>query len=454
MCPIIIDRSIRRLTENLKKKEARLRVVSTYVIPNSFQICYTFCGLGLIECQGTVCATNLECMDVRNADAKTDEDIFGMKRIQKRLQKIMGILGLMVMCIVFFSVPPTAHGFYASTTKELGLLLKRIDKPQWKIGYNFTADCPEAFRQQDEQIKETIVKALQTWLQPLRERHPNKQFTDDFLLIRLPDFVECEEDKPSLNQLDARITFDCKGKGRSFAARSLGSAPDLCIKMHKEVGIHWSWITVLVHELGHAFGLEDIYVEGLRQSTGGLAGTIGKQPASIMASFFESDAPFAIGKDDINGIIYLYKYLHEDHPAGDCFFPDYVRVEWDGRCCPKYPLIFEAKHGTLETVRRILRDDPTLDLNARDSQGMTALHHAVQQGSTEMVKTLLAQAGIKVNLLNGHRRTPAQLARVLQQIHLAKRIEAHPTAKWHPVAWDVSPKGSLTTTWGALKRAW
>ena len=393
---------------------------------------------------------------MRNANAKTDKDIFGMQGIQQRLQKIMGILGLMVMCGLFFSLPPTAHGFIASMTKELGLLLKRIDKPQWKIGYNFTVDCPAAFRQQEEQIKGAIVKALQSWLQPLRKRYPNRQFTDDFLFLRQPDFVECQEDKPSLNQLDIRITFDCKGKGRSFAVRSLGSAPDLCIKMAKPVGVHRDLVYPLVHELGHAFGLEDIYVEGLRQSTGGLAFTRGKQPASVMASvnhhlFIHS--PFGLGEDDKNGIIYLYKYLHEDHPADDCFFPDYVRVEWDGRCCPKYPLIFEAKYGVFETVGQILIDDPTLDLNARDSSGFTALHHAVQRGNAEIVEALLAQAGIKVNLLNGQRRTPAQLARVLKQIQLAKRIEAHPTAKWHPVAWDVSPKGSLTTTWGALKRA-
>lgn len=256
-----------------------------------------------------------------------------MQRVQKRLQKIKGILVLIVMCSLFFNLPPTAQGFIASTTKELGLLLKRIDKPQWKIGYNFTADCPEAFRQQEEQLKQVIVKALQAWLQPLRERYPNRHFTDDFLFLRQPDFVKCEEDRPSLNQLDTRITFDCKGKGRSFAAISLGAAPDLCIKTQEEVGIHWSWIFALVHELGHAL-----------------------------------------------------------------------------------------------------------------------LHYAVQRGEAEMMKTLLAQAGIKVNLLNGHRRTPAQLARVLKQIQFAKMIEAHPTAKWHPVAWDVSPKGRLTTTWGALKR--
>ncbi|RKU15440.1 hypothetical protein C6500_19855 [Candidatus Poribacteria bacterium] len=119
---------------------------------------------------------------------------------------------------------------------------------------------------------------------------------------------------------------------------------------------------------------------------------------------------------------------------------------------PQVPMNFRGQAWFFQTVEQILIDDPTLDLNARDSQGMTALHYAVQRGSAEMVKTLLAQAGIKVNLLNGHRRTPAQLARVLKQIHLAKMINAHPSAKWPLIAWDVSPKGSLTTTWGALKR--
>ncbi len=378
-----------------------------------------------------------------------------MRWRQKHLQTINRLLVLAVMCGLFFSIPPTAQGFLARTSKALDILLDKIDRPQWKIGYNFTVDCPDAFRQQEEQLKEAITKALEAWLQPLRERYPNRQFTDDFLLIKLPDVAACEEDRLALRELDTRITFDCMENAiMSFARIALaGKAPDLCIRKEEGVVIRWSLIANLVHELGHAFGLGDTYVRGRVQSTGGLAHTMGKQPSSVMAGIHDNDA-FALGQDDKNGIIYLYKYLHEDHPAGDCFFPDYVRVERDGICRPKYPLIFEAKHGAFETVEQILIDDPTLDLNARDSQGMTALHYAVQRGSAEMVETLLAQAGIKVNLLNGHKRTPAQLARVLHQIHLAKRIEAHPTAKWHPVAWDVSPKSSLTTTWGALKRAW
>ena len=134
------------------------------------------------------------------------------------------------------------------------------------------------------------------------------------------------------------------------------------------------------------------------------------------------------------------------------FFPDYIHVEWKGRCQLKYPLIFEAKHGVFQAVEQIIIDDPALDLNARDSQGMTALHYAVQRGSTEMVKTLLAQATIKVNLLNKDKRTPAQLARELRHVNLAKLIEAHPTAEHHPIAWTVERAWTLATRWGAVKR--
>ena len=126
---------------------------------------------------------------------------------------------------------------------------------------------------------------------------------------------------------------------------------------------------------------------------------------------------------------------------------------WKGSCRPKYPLIFEAKHGLPKTVKLILLDDPTLDLNARDGAGMTALHYAVQRADTEMVKALLAQANIKVNLLNKEGRTPAQLAKQLRLARLVLMIEEHPTAKRRPLPWTVERAWTLTTTWGALKRA-
>ena len=112
----------------------------------------------------------------------------------------------------------------------------------------------------------------------------------------------------------------------------------------------------------------------------------GKQPSSIMAGLLAVEPPRVhpyLKEDDKNGIVWLYKYYHEDHPADDCFFPDYVPVLFEGVaiCEPRNPLIFEAKHGAFVTVRDILRQDPNLDRNARDVGGNTALHYAVKHNN-------------------------------------------------------------------------
>ena len=387
------------------------------------------------------------------------------KHDMKCLRILHLIFALVLMSGLFFNITPTAQGFSAWTSKESNTLLSVIDKPQWRIAYSFVADCPDDFRQKEAELKELITETLQLWLQPLREWYPDREFTDNFVFVRMPDVAACGVARRGRQEGDLRITFDCKLDGPSFALMPIGkSIPYLCIKTSKigreKMGL--GIISALIHEVGHAFGLKDIYVEeGKRVSTGGHTGTKGKQPASVMSGilFGTVDSP-QLGADDKNGIIYLYKYLYEDHPANDCFFPDYVRVAHDGSCEPKYPLIFEVKHGgdihTLNgdpnTVEWVLRGDPTLDINARDASGFTALHHAVQCGDSKIVKALLAQVGIKANLLNTHKRTPAQLARILKHTQLAKMIEAHPSSKRPPIAWDVAPKGKLTTTWGHLKK--
>lgn len=357
---------------------------------------------------------------------------------------------------VFLSMPSTTHGFIAMAG-TYNILIKKVHEPQWRIGYNFTLGCAAAFELKGEdKLKAEVTKSLQVWLQPLREWYPNKAFTDDFVFVRMPDIKKCFDDREQREQVDLRITFGCK-PGRTSVLVSAIVAPDVC--MQTGTDINKRFIVALVHELGHAFGLDDTYVRGTQSSTGGLAITIGKQPSSIMSAKLgvrqQRQFPY-IKEDDKNGIIYLYKYYHEDHPAGDCFFSDYVSVEANLKtmqaCEPRYPLIFEVRYASDMLVEEILRDDPALDINAQDASGFTALHHAVQQGSIKMVKALLAQAGIRANLLNTHKRTPAQLARILKQTDIAKRIEAHPTANWHPVAWDVAPKDKLTTTWGHLKK--
>ena len=315
-----------------------------------------------------------------------------------------------------------------------------------------------------------IITTVQTWLQPLRERYPDRQFTDDFLLVRMPDIETCADEEFNhhlFGEVDVRIVFDCKDAIRRPFARLGGGkdVPGVCITRMGEIGelMMRSIFGTLVHEVGHTFGLDDTYVlRGIddhvlkrinRASTGGLSRTIGKQPSSVMAGFTAIERPGQIAEDDKNGIIYLYEYLYEDHPKNDCFFADYhfVRAPQVG-CEPKYPLIFEAKHGNFISVEKILRDDPTLNINAQDHEGMTALHHAVARADLKMVQHLLARQGIKVNIMNKYRQTPAQLALKRHQRHLVKMIKAHPSDKWPLIAWDVSPRHRLTTTWGHLKK--
>ena len=359
---------------------------------------------------------------------------------------------------LFLSMPSTTHGFIAMAG-IFNILVKKVHEPQWQIGYNFKLGCAAAFEVKGEdKLKAAIIESLQVWLQPLRDRYPNKVFTDNFIFVRLPDVAKCFEYLEIYEQMDLVATFECQIAPSRASVGGIQVTPKVCIRRGTDINDK-HFLNSLAHELGHTFGLADTYARGAVVSAGGFTLTEGKQPSSIMAVLPGAARPLQfpyLKEDDKNGILWLYKYYHEDHPKNDCFFPDYIpvkaRLKTHQACEPRYPLIHEVRFASDVLVEQILRDDPTLELNGQDASGFTALHHAVQRGSVEIVKLLLAKQGIKANLLNTHKRTPAQLARILKQNQIAKMIEAHPTANWQPVAWDVAPKGKLATTWGHLKK--
>ena len=169
-----------------------------------------------------------------------------MQQGQKRIKTIQTFLMLAVVCSLFFHTAHPAQGFIVLKIKDMTILLDEIDKPQWIIAYNFTADCPDEFKQKDEEIKEQITKALEAWLQPLRERYPERKFTDEFIFVRQPDFADCHDENDTLVEVDTRVTFSCE-KGRSNARRSLGRAPDLCIRRGNVIDRSFSF--ALMHEL-------------------------------------------------------------------------------------------------------------------------------------------------------------------------------------------------------------
>ena len=72
---------------------------------------------------------------------------------------------------------------------------------------------------------------------------------------------------------------------------------------------------------------------------------------------------------------------------------------------------------------QLLKDAPTIDVNAQDVGGMTALHYAVMYEKEAVVKALLAHEDIKPSLKNKQGETPLDIALAT---HNAAIIEMFP----------------------------
>ena len=93
-----------------------------------------------------------------------------------------------------------------------------------------------------------------------------------------------------------------------------------------------------------------------------------------------------------------------------------VQLELDGRTATvggaiamvsyENPLIIAAYEEDIERVRQLIREGA--DVNARETDKMSALHAAVESGNVEIVRELL-QAGAKVNARTDTRRTPLMM---------------------------------------------
>ena len=313
---------------------------------------------------------------------------------------------------------------------ELKLLILKIDKPQWKIGYRYSTDCKSSERQNGKALTEAISFSIRRWLKPLKELNPDRPIVDKFIYELQADFISPPlEDVEGLRAVDLRATFKCE-RGLSYAAIGRIYPPAVFMKLGTEVkGL---MLPTLIHELGHAFGLADTYHrEGFMRSRGGLQGTTGIQAASMMSSHYhDGNKPMDdLKEDDKRGIIWLYKYFYEGLVTNDCFFPDYVFVEEPRGCRPKHTLIFEIKHGYPINVLQLLKDDPSIDINAQDVSGMTALHYAAMHEHEEVVKALLARMEIKPFLTNKQGQTAYDLAVATNNATIIKMFPEPPLRK-------------------------
>ena len=391
---------------------------------------------------------------------------------------------LMLVGILCLSIAPVASGFM-SLQQQRGTrpdtMVDKVHAQHWNISYSYGGDCEPDDKNNDEALTKASTEVLQMWLQPLRE-YSKKPIVSDFRYL-----LDADGDVSDLT-----IVFHCKDLLKSSVNILGAKSPKIDLRMGTKVTPNF--MVTLAHEMGHAFGLADTYLRVDKWGDplldkGGLDSTKGTQPAALMSgNSIHRDGRLVLGKDDKNGIVYLYKVVHDGLSIRDCFFSDYELENPPLGCVPKRPLIFELKHGIEVRALWMLEEDETLDRNARDADGLTALHHAFineymqvveallsfedidvnvrgakghtalhhavllndLDRATEVVERLLEHPKIRVNIRRNDGRTPAQLARDIGRFQFTKLIWEHPTAKLPP--WSVTSAGKLTTTWGHLKK--
>ena len=361
-------------------------------------------------------------------------------------------ISVLAGCLLF-SIARAAQGFSSMEhvfKRRHHFMIHVVHKDHWLIGYAYGDDCDPEDQENAAELQKAITTALQLWLQPLRDMNTVQPIVNDF-------HYQLNADK---HKEDLKIVVHCVNGQSNALVFDKGLILTPRVEMRVGSTINERFKRTLLHEIGHTFGLADTFVGRLGKpdvSTGGLRTTVGTQPASLMSHLnFQVDPLGGIGKDDENGIIWLYKHIHEDLPLEDCFFPNYELEKSPDGCRPKYPIIFEIKQAGAKYALQILREDIKLDINAIDGDGLTALHHAVLNRYTHIVNALLARDGIDTDIKDKSGKTPLQVARELGFDELVQLLSPEPDKEPEQEEVvdirSVSPKINLTTLWGALKK--
>ncbi len=346
---------------------------------------------------------------------------------------------LTLMGCLLLRMTPAAQGFMALEHEDgwrPTIMVDKVHEPHWDIAYSYGDDCLPEDKVNDQALTAAVTDALQIWLQPLRD-YAQRPIVNDFR-------YHLDADREIA---DFQVVFYCE-KGTSWASVPQDAPPR--IRLFRGMQVTLEFMVSLVHEMGHIFGLADTYLWADRWGDpeldkGGSNNSKGTQPFSIMLGTTNYKDGGLLGRDDKNGIVWLYKVTYEGLGIRECFFPDYRLEEKPLGCVPKYSLIFALKHGVEVDAILVLKDDEGLDVNAQDAAGMTALHYAVLYRYKWVVEVLLARADIKPFLKNKDGQRPLQLAEAKGHKEIAALILTHPKAR------AVDPKRTLTTSWGVLK---
>ena len=223
--------------------------------------------------------------------------------VTKRRRVFMFVLA----CLVWLSVVPQALGFIVFEHEgwdDLNTLIKKVHEDQWVIHYSYGDNCPPEERNNDAALTAAVTEALQMWLQPLRE-YTDRPIVNDFRYKLSADW----------NAADFGITFHCNLSISTAPVRP-NESPGINLRATTNVALP-GFMPTLLHEMGHIFGLADTYSRQDRDerwlTKGGLDSTIGTQPSSIMMGVSIHGEEGMLGRDDKNGIIWLYKVTYEGY---------------------------------------------------------------------------------------------------------------------------------------------
>ena len=312
---------------------------------------------------------------------------------------------------------PVAEPEFVALDQERGywfggppFLIKKVHRAQWRIAYGFTDNnyCADSFKgQHGQQLLNSIGATLRVWLGALAEQ-PNivDNFTYELRRVRHGRRVVLGIPSASLGygwfaaKPDLAIIFYCH-RGRSVMRTK--PIPTLHLLQASDTSPHNRMTTLhryrastLLHELGHAFGLGDTYVDRsswarrlrrYNRTTGGASTTTGKQPLSVMNHHrhvaLAKDGALRLTADDRTGMRWLYaRYLSKTTNRRGCPF-EYQHERTTKGCAPAYPLIYAVKQLNWKAVLMILRDDKSIDINAQDLLGNTALHYVARATGPE-----------------------------------------------------------------------
>ena len=316
-------------------------------------------------------------------------------------------------------------------------LMEKINEPEWLITYSYS-NCRGEGEQSGARLTQGITAALQAWLQPVRDYKPDNDFVSSFRYVKTD-----EREDDDTEEEDLTISFAC---ANSYSWFWFEIPPRISIEGGGTRLTHEVMLP-LMHELGHAFGLEDTYTPSGKDSSQGLKKAVRMQPSSIMTTnyrsaavekfehedFIFSDADLDeldkyLSDDDKYGVEWLYRYYHEGINSRNCYHSQYKR-DPKGGCVPKFPIIFEIEQGQEKWAIAMLQNDKNIDVNQQDGKKRTALHHAVAKGYLDLTKELLAHAKIDINQQDNKKRTALHDAVAKGSLDLTKELLAHAKIK-------------------------